>query len=118
MAAGSRVGEERTNLNLSQQELADRVTRLGYAMTQTGISKIEKRDVERPKCLKELATALNVTEEWLVTGQGPKHPPVDKRIEEILKDARMLSPDDQETLLAQIRSLLDIAIQKARRLQK
>ena len=115
MAAGNRVAEERGNLNLSQQELADRVSHLGYKISQTGIDKIEKRDTARPKCLKELALALNVTEEWLLSGHLPKHPTVDKQINELAKDARFLSPDEQSVLMAQFRSLLDIALKKDRK---
>jgi len=115
MAAGYRVAQERDNLKLSQQELADRVTRLGYKISQTGIDKIEKRDTIRPKCLKELAIALNVTQEWLLTGQEPKTAVPDQDFDDIRKDARRLSPDEQETLLTQFRSLLDIALKKERR---
>jgi transcriptional regulator with XRE-family HTH domain len=115
MAAGFRVAEERSRLDLSQQQLADRVTRLGYKITQTGIDKIEKRDTARPKCLKELALALNVTQEWLLTGQEPKHIVSDQEFEELRKDARLLPPDEQETLIAQFRSLLHIALKKDRR---
>jgi len=115
MATGARVAEERARLDLSQQQLADRVTRLGYKITQTGINKIEKRDTDRPKCLKELAIALNVTQEWLLTGQEPRHATPDADFEELRKDARKLSPSEQETLMAQFRSLLDIALKKERK---
>lgn len=115
MAAGSRIAEERAQLGLSQQELADRVSRLGYKITQTGIDKIEKRDTARPKCLKELAIALNVTQEWLLTGHEPKHALTDSDFDNLRKDARMLSPAEQETLLTQFRSLLDIALKKERK---
>lgn len=118
MAAGMRVAEERANLNLSQQQLADRVSRLGYKITQTGIDKIEKRDTARPKCLKELALALSVTEEWLLNGHQPKHRAADSRIADLIKDARFLSQDEQETLLIQFRSLLDIALRKDRKTLK
>lgn len=72
MAAGARVASEREALGYSQQKLATMVTRLGYKITQTGIDKIEKRDAQRPKCAKELAIALNVSEDWLVKGREPK----------------------------------------------
>lgn len=115
MATGTRVAEERARLDLSQQELADRVTRLGYKITQTGINKIERRDTIRPKCLKELAIALNVTQEWLLTGHEPKRAMSDSEFDELRKDARKLPAEEQETLLAQFRSLLDIAMKKERR---
>lgn len=112
MATGFRVAEERERLGLSQQELASRVSRLGYKITQTGIDKIEKRDTQRPKCLKELAVALNVTQEWLLTGIEPKQPSPDYRIDEIKRELRQLDATEQEILFAQFRSLLDIALRK------
>lgn len=112
MAAGLRVAEEREHLGFSQQELADRVSRLGYKISQTGIDKIEKRDTQRPKCLKELAAALGVTQEWLLNGADPKHPGSDLQMDEIKRDLRQLSDEEQEILFAQFRSLLDIARRK------
>lgn len=75
MNAGYRVAQERGALGLGQRELAEKVTRLGYPISQTGIDKIEKRDTKRPKCVSELSRALNVTDRWLLTGREPKHPP-------------------------------------------
>lgn len=112
MAAGFRVAEERERLGVSQQELADRVSRLGYKISQTGIDKIEKRDTQRPKCLKELAAALNVTQEWLLSGADPKQPGSDLQMDEIKRDMRQLDAQEQEILFAQFRSLLDIARRK------
>lgn len=60
---------------MTQQALADKVTRLGYKITQSGIDRIEKRDSQRPRCLPEVAKALDVTEKWLREGKGPRHPP-------------------------------------------
>lgn len=75
MKAGMRIAEERQARGLSQQALADKVTRLGYKITQSGIDRIEKRDSERPRGLPEIARALELVEHWLRTGKGPKHPP-------------------------------------------
>ena len=72
MNLGSRVFAERTAQKQSQQWLADRVTRLGYKISQSGIDRIEKRDSERPRCMPELAKALGVNEPWLLTGKGAK----------------------------------------------
>lgn len=72
MNAGSRVAQVRLELDMSQRGLAEAVTRLGYKISQTGIDKIEKRDTARPKCVKELAIALKVTERWLLSGRAPK----------------------------------------------
>jgi SOS-response transcriptional repressor LexA len=72
MNAGDRIAEERVAQGVSQQELADRVSRLGGKITQTGIDKMEKRGTERPRYARELAIALNVMQDWILTGKGPK----------------------------------------------
>ena len=112
MAVGSRVAEERIIQGITQQELADRVTRLGYKISQTGIDKIEKRNTKRPKCLKELSIALKVTENWLLTGNQPKHPTTENSTDELIKEVRQLAPEAQESVLAQFRALLDVALRK------
>ena len=112
MKAGFRVAQERMRLGLSQQELAARVTCNGYKISQTGIDKIEKRDTERPKCLKELALALGITEEWLLSGNEPRQQQPETILDDIRRDIRRLNADEQETLFAQLRSLLDIALRK------
>lgn len=114
MAVGSRVAEERNNLGMTQQELAQRVTNLGYKISQTGIDKIEKRNTKRPKCLKELAVALKVTEGWLLNDQMPKHPTSESPSDHLMKDLKLLPPGEQESVLAQFRALLDVAIKKER----
>lgn len=115
MSAGSRVAEERLALGMSQQELASRVTKLGYKISQTGIDKIEKRDTQRPKCLKELASALNVSEQWLLSGQGPKQIVHSDQLSTLTKDIRQLSVTEQNEVLAQFRALLDVALRKERK---
>lgn len=112
MGAGSRIADERERQGMTQADLAAQVSRLGYKITQQGIDKIEKRDTQRPKCLKELAIALKVTEEWLLTGIEPRDKAHDFRLTELSADIRKLQADEQETLYAQFRSLLDIAIRK------
>lgn len=71
MGTGSRIERRRTELGLSQEEVAQRVRRLGGEIHQTGIDKIEKRDTQRPRFLKEIAIALGVHEEWLLSGREP-----------------------------------------------
>jgi phage repressor protein C with HTH and peptisase S24 domain len=71
MGTGSRIERRRNELKLSQEEVASRVRRLGGEIHQTGIDKIEKRDTQRPRFLKEIAIALGVNEDWLLTGREP-----------------------------------------------
>ena len=73
MKVGARVEQERLAQDMTQPELAHRVRRLGGEITQTGIDKMEKRDSGRPRHIRELAIALGVTEEWLITGKGQKY---------------------------------------------
>lgn len=75
MGTGSRIEQRRTNLGFSQEEIASRVRRLGGEIHQTGIDKIEKRDTQRPRFLKEIAIALGVTEDWLLSGKEPMERP-------------------------------------------
>lgn len=75
MKAGDRIAQERNAQGLTQQALADKVTRLGRKITQTGINKIETRGSARPLALPEIAKALGVMENWLRDGKGPKIPP-------------------------------------------
>jgi len=109
VAAGKRVEQERMALGWTQQELATRVTRLGYEISQTGIDKIEKRDTRRPKCARELAKALSVTETWLVDGKEPKVIPLDSEIEAALRDLRQLSKEAQGNIFASLAALIDVA---------
>ena len=114
MAAGQRAAAERQALNLTQEEIARRVSRLGYQISQTGIDKMEKRDTMRPKFAKELAEALGITEQWLLTGREPKHHDSDTRMDTIIRDARRLSADEQQNVYAQFRALLAVALQRDR----
>lgn len=63
MALGRRVAQRRTELDLSQDALAR-----GVGMKQQGIDAIEKGRVARPRLLKEIAQALDTSQEWLLTG--------------------------------------------------
>lgn len=64
-AFGKRVARRRELLDLSQGQLADMV-----GMKQQGIDNIEQGVVKRPRLLKEIATALRTSEEWLLWEEG------------------------------------------------
>lgn len=64
-ALGRRVALRRGKLALSQEALADRV-----GMKQQGIDAIEQGRVKRPRLLRELARALNTSEDWLLWRRG------------------------------------------------
>lgn len=67
-----RIEQRRSELGLTQDQLAGLVRRQGVEFHQTAVDKIEKRDSKRPRYLKELAVALNVNEDWLLKGREPK----------------------------------------------
>lgn len=58
---------------MTQAQLAIRVTLHGFKISQQGIAQIERRGNTRPKCLVELAAALELTPEWLKSGKGVKY---------------------------------------------
>lgn len=69
---GDRVREERRARGWSQMELARRVTRAGYPITQGGIAQIERRGETEPKSIVQLAQALGVSVTWLQSVRGEK----------------------------------------------
>jgi SOS-response transcriptional repressor LexA len=66
-AFGHRVAQRREALRLSQGALAQAV-----GMKQQGIDHIEHGAVARPRLLRELASALQTTERWLLWQEGPE----------------------------------------------
>lgn len=72
---GERLKEEREAQDITQAALAAMVTKLGFKLTQSAIEKIEGRGATRPRCLRELAAALKVRQQWLLDGKPPKTAP-------------------------------------------
>ena len=69
---GERVKAERRAKGWSQAELARRVTRAGYSITQGGIAQIERRGDTEPKSIVQLAQALGLGVNWLQSTRGDK----------------------------------------------
>jgi phage repressor protein C with HTH and peptisase S24 domain len=69
---GERVKTERRAKGWSQAELARRVTKAGYQITQGGIAQIERRGETEPKSIVQLAQALGVSVTWLQSTRGEK----------------------------------------------
>ena len=69
---GERVKAERKANGWSQAELARRVTRAGYSITQGGIAQIERRGDTEPKSIVQLAQALQLSVNWLQSNRGDK----------------------------------------------
>src|SRR5215207_6920895 len=69
---GERVKAERRAKGWSQAELAQRVTKAGYSITQGGIAQIERRGETEPKSIVQLAQALGLSVHWLQSTRGDK----------------------------------------------
>lgn len=69
MSIADRCREARKAKKISQQELADAITRLGFKIGQSTIGNLEAGKVQAPRFLHELAQALGVTTEWLRSGK-------------------------------------------------
>ena len=69
---GERVKTERRAKGWSQAELARRVTKAGYSITQGGIAQIERRGETEPKSIVQLAQALGLSVNWLQSTRGEK----------------------------------------------
>lgn len=80
IAFGKRVAHRRQLLFPSAKALADAV-----GMKQQGIDSIEQGKVGRPRLLRELASALKTTEEWLLWQRGPEQ--VERETNEITRVA-------------------------------
>lgn len=63
---GQRLKMARTQMGLTQDELARRT-----GVAQQTITKIEKSFVERPRRLREISQVLECSEEWLLFGMKP-----------------------------------------------
>ena len=79
---GERLKELRTNLGLSQEEMA---TRIG--LSKSGISNIEKgKRTLIDRNIKLIVSEFNVSEKWLRTGEGEMFNPKDDFIETLVFD--------------------------------
>lgn len=73
---GKRISRRRIDLGISQTDLA-----VAVGMKQQGIQSIEDGKVERPRKLKEIASALRTSQDFLLTGRGqPERDSDDGRI--------------------------------------
>lgn len=115
MKAGFRIAQERLAQDLSQQTLADMVNRLGGKITQTGIDKIEKRDTARPRYIKEIAMALGLNDEYLLSGKLPKSRNLAPDLQALLSEMMNSDQDDQARMMIVLQAqLTEIRHRKAK----
>jgi transcriptional regulator with XRE-family HTH domain len=72
-----RVAKRMRELDLSQQELADRI-----GIKQPSVNNLLKGKIRRPRFITDLAKALSVTTEWLETGRELENTPPHGRMQE------------------------------------
>lgn len=72
-STGERIEQELQAQGIGHKELAVRVKKFGFDIVPDTISKIVARGTKRPHGAREIALALNLELEWLLTGRGPKY---------------------------------------------
>lgn len=95
---GQRVKARRERLGLSQATLAE-----AAGMKQQGIQNIEQGIVERPRRLREIASTLLTTEEWLLWKEGPEDAGSDE-MEEIVALLRRTPQEKRRMALRLLRN--------------
>lgn len=97
MTIGERIRLRRTELDMTQQELAEKV---GYK-SKTAINKIEtgERELRQTK-IRPMAEALSTTIEYIMGWDESESELFTKDNIEILRDLCSLTKDEQETIRA------------------
>lgn len=72
---GERIRARREELDLSQQDLIDKMARAGTKISQQALSQIEDGTTKRSRYIPEIAVALSTTERWILTNKGLKDVP-------------------------------------------
>lgn len=101
MALGQRLKEARQAAGMSQSELAEAV-----GMTQAAIGALEIRDSKQSSKASELARALNVSVDWLLTGED------DCRSLETIQFARIIRDTAAKYRRPEDKDLTDLEIYK------
>ena len=104
---GRRIAARRTELGMTQQELADKLS-----LSRQAISMYETGGIAdmRGRTLAKLAAALQVGEDWILFGDGyPAHEAVpeseqDGVLAELLEIIRHMSRREQEECLEELRA--------------
>lgn len=99
-----RIREQRKKLNMNQGELAERA-----GITQATISAIELNKNEASyKTVAKIATALNVSTDYLILGTANKPPErkFSKQQHEILEIMQHMTESEQQELLGAVRMYL------------
>lgn len=73
MNMGARIRSERARQGISQQKLA-KLANVSGDYPQSVISRLETRDSRWSEYAADIARALGVTLDWLISGAEPKHP--------------------------------------------
>lgn len=86
---GDRIKDLRLAAKMSQQDVADALTRMGFKLSQRGLSKLEANQVTKPQAatIRGLAKFFQADVEWIVTGIGTQSP------------VALLNPDESDLIL-------------------
>lgn len=99
----ARIKELRTVLNLTQNDFGEKI----------GLAPSSLSDIENNKCfvnkrnIVAICSAFDVSQEWLISGNGKMFIEDDKKFNEFFNIYKQLSPPLQEFLLKITKDLLD-----------
>jgi transcriptional regulator with XRE-family HTH domain len=100
-ALGARIVRRRKKLDISQTALAQAV-----GMKQQGIASIENGKVERPHLLREIATVLGTTQDWLSWEEGPEES-AESLVQFCQELSQKLSPSEQARAMRLLKAAFD-----------
>lgn len=92
---------------MSHATLAAKVRKLGGDITPSGIVHLEGRDSRSTRASRELAMALGVNHDWLVSGTGPQD--ADRSIDRKL---RLLPPEDFDDVYDDLSAIVDRRLER------
>ena len=96
---GERIKQARKSKNLTQLDLSKKVD-----LSQNYIYLIESgRESPGKNAVKDIASALNVTQQWILTGEEPMTPPPENEVAAYVDE---LLGDDENPLYDLIRAIM------------
>jgi transcriptional regulator with XRE-family HTH domain len=102
-AAGARIRRRRNELGLTNQSAFCKLV----GISQSSFSEIERGKTKLPsaKHLKKLSSALNVSDEWIIYGDGAAELPADDETADLLRAIKTLSVEEKRAVYAIVKQL-------------
>lgn len=104
---GDRVREVREERGLSQDQLTAMVRKAGAKLADSAIGQLELRSSRSSRSSREIAIALGVNHDWLLTGKGPK-----ELLKSIDRKLQLLPQDDFDDLYDDFTAIIEKRMEK------